>query len=448
MLPLRILAPTIFFSGILGVFRGYFQAHKTMVQTSFSQIIEQIFNAGISVLMAYLLVESVKTQSSTIQASYGAAGGTIGTGAGVLVALLFMLGVYALNKNTIFKKIKRDKTEHVDTYKEIFKMIILVVTPFILSTGIYNVNTFLDQKIYQNISLLVQHKAEVDVSFDLSAMAKATKIANIPIALASAMATALIPGISSDFARDDLNGVRTKVAKSVKVTMFIAIPAAVGIGALCKPCTQLIFPQKASLQISSIMLAILAVTIVLYSLSTLTQAVLQSIGKMNTPIINALIALVIHAVVMIVGMLNLPAEYSLYCYAGTSVLYALLLCILNGASVRKYLKYQQEVDRTFFRPVLCALAMGVVAFFVYYGLYQLLPVNIVCLGLAIGSGCLLYFVLVIRWNAITEEEMKGLPKGTLLIKLAKKMRILRTQTAQPKQSRTPEIGEEDYWLDD
>lgn len=36
VLPLRILAPTIFFSGILGVFRGYFQAHKSMVQTSVS----------------------------------------------------------------------------------------------------------------------------------------------------------------------------------------------------------------------------------------------------------------------------------------------------------------------------------------------------------------------------------------------------------------------------
>ena len=27
---LRILAPTIFFSGFLGVFRGYFQAHRTI----------------------------------------------------------------------------------------------------------------------------------------------------------------------------------------------------------------------------------------------------------------------------------------------------------------------------------------------------------------------------------------------------------------------------------
>ena len=36
---LQVLAPTIFVYGVLGVLRGYFQAHKSMVQTSVSQII-------------------------------------------------------------------------------------------------------------------------------------------------------------------------------------------------------------------------------------------------------------------------------------------------------------------------------------------------------------------------------------------------------------------------
>ena len=36
-----------------------------------------------------------------VKASYGAAGGTIGTGAGVLAALLFMAGMYGLNRKTI-----------------------------------------------------------------------------------------------------------------------------------------------------------------------------------------------------------------------------------------------------------------------------------------------------------------------------------------------------------
>ncbi len=59
ILPLRVLAPTIFLSGILGVFRGYFQAHKTMVQTSVSQILEQLANAGVSIGMAYVMVQAV-----------------------------------------------------------------------------------------------------------------------------------------------------------------------------------------------------------------------------------------------------------------------------------------------------------------------------------------------------------------------------------------------------
>ena len=412
VLPLRILAPTIFFSGILGVFRGYFQAHKSMVQTSVSQILEQIVNAGVSVLMAYLLVRMVKGESETTQASFGAAGGTIGTGAGVVFALLFMMGVYALNKGMIHRQIDRDKTIHEDSRKEIFKMIIMVVTPFILSTAIYNINTFLDQKIYQMISLTIQQKTEAAVSFDLSAMAKATKLANIPIALASAMATALIPGISSDFARGDLEGAKSKVSRSVKVTMFISIPAAVGMGVLSRPCVQVIFHQKASLDISAAMLAVLAVTIMLYGLSTLTQAVLQSIGKMNTPIINALLALIIHAVIMVLGMVYLAPEWGLYCY---------------GISVRKHLKYKQEVDRTFIRPILCSILMGAVAYGTYFGLYQLLPINLVCLAVAIGLACAVYFVLVIRWRAITEEEMKGLPKGTLLIKIAKKTHLLKPE---------------------
>ncbi|MFQ8981051.1 MAG: oligosaccharide flippase family protein [Waltera sp.] len=43
---LRTFAPTIFVYGILGVLRGYFQAHKSMAQTSVSQILEQHRQCG------------------------------------------------------------------------------------------------------------------------------------------------------------------------------------------------------------------------------------------------------------------------------------------------------------------------------------------------------------------------------------------------------------------
>ena len=52
----RVFAPIIFIFGPLGVLRGYFQAHRTMIPTSASQLVEQILNAIVSVGGAYLLV--------------------------------------------------------------------------------------------------------------------------------------------------------------------------------------------------------------------------------------------------------------------------------------------------------------------------------------------------------------------------------------------------------
>lgn len=448
--PLRVLAPTIFFSGILGVLRGYFQAHRTMVQTSMSQIIEQIVNAGVSIGMAYVLVQMVADQDETTRASYGAAGGTIGTGAGVLAGLLFMVAVYALNKKTIHRRIERDTGHQDESYGDIFKMIFFVVTPFILSTGIYNINNFLDNTIYQKVMMNVKQIGEAAVSTDLSAVAKGTKIANIPIAMASAMATALIPGISSDFVQGNLDGVKNKIAKSVKVTMLISIPAAVGIGVLAKPVMMVIFHQPQSLEIASTLLSCMAVTVILYALSTLTQAILQSVGRMKTPIVNASVAVVVHAVVMIMMMVYLDERYCLYYYVFPTVLYAFILCLLNQISVHRFLKYRQEIDKTFLRPFFASIIMGAVAFGVYQGIYYLCRINIISLLVAVAVGCAIYFIMVIRWNAVSEEEMRSMPKGYLLIHIAKKTGIMRSEkkAKKKKKNKKPMESQDDYWLDD
>lgn len=425
VLPLKMLAPTIFFSGILGVLRGYFQAHKTMVQTSVSQIIEQVVNAAVSIGMAYVLVQLAGDEDATKRASYGAAGGTIGTGAGVLFGLLFMAGVYALNKKTIHRRINRDTSHRDESYKDIFKMILMVVTPFILSTGIYNVNNFLDNTIYQQIMIRVRNMEEAAVATDLSAIAKGTKISNIPIAMASAMATALIPGISSDFVKGELRSVRAKISKAVKVTMMISIPCAVGIGVLAKPVMMVIFHQKDSLWISSVLLSCMAVSIIFYALSTLTQAILQSVGKMNAPIINASLSVAVHAGVMIAMMLFLDEKYSQFYYVFATVLYSFLLCLFNQLTLRRCLKYKQEIDKTFLRPIIASAIMGVAAFLVYQGLFYVCHINILALFVAIAAGCGVYFVLVIRWKAVSEEELRSIPKGHIIIKIAKKTGVMK-----------------------
>ena len=420
---LRIFAPTIFFSGLLGVLRGYFQAHKTMVQTSVSQILEQILNAVISILAAYLLKQTVIDKDLTTQAIYGAMGSALGTGAGVLIALAFMWLVYGMNRKMIARRIKRDKSGNILSYSEIFRIIFFLVTPFILSTFIYNFSTSLDETIYRKILKLVK---DVDVSQIATwygiYSGKAVVISNIPIAIASAMSAAMIPSISGKFATGDIKGTRGKVHTAILTTMLIAIPAAVGIGVLAKPVVSFLFPGQTSLDMAAGLLRALSITVVFYSLSTLTNAVLQGIGRVNIPVINAAIALAVQTVVLVPCLWF--TDLNLYSLAIATIVYSLLMCILNGIAVRKSLNYKQDILKIFILPAGASAVMGAAAYGTYTGLFSLTESNVVSLISAVIVGAAVYGVLILKTGVLTEKDIRSMPKGTKLAGLLKKMHLI------------------------
>ena len=80
-----------------------------MMPTSLSQIIEQIFVAVMALVMSSTFIGMNAGKSEEVVSQWGAAGATLGTGAGVTSALLFMLLVYFLNRKRIRKRIKNDK---------------------------------------------------------------------------------------------------------------------------------------------------------------------------------------------------------------------------------------------------------------------------------------------------------------------------------------------------
>lgn len=423
---LRVFAPTIFFSGLLGVLRGYFQAHGTMMHTSISQILEQILNAAVSIGAAYFLMKLAADKSDTTQAIYGASGSALGTGIGVLTALLFMYGMYRLNRGFIRKRMEHDRTQKEESYREIFKVIITIVTPFILSTFIYNCSTAVNMNIYYRIKMDVFGLEESVVAIQYGIFAtQAISVVNIPIAISSAMSSASIPSVASTYAMHQEEETRHKVGQAIRMTMLIAIPATVGLLVLSKPIMQFIYPQKEALDTASGLLCALAVSVVLYSLSTLTNAVLQGIGKVNIPVIHAVIALAAQ-IGLLIGLL-LYTELDVYALACANIAYSFLMCILNQIAVRRYLGYREKIVQTYIKPGLSAIVMGAVAYGIYHGLFYLLKISRICLILAIGAGVVVYFILIIKLGVVGEAELKAVPKGTLLIHLAKKMHLLGTE---------------------
>ena len=419
---LRIFAPTIFFSGLLGVLRGYFQAQRTMVPTSVSQILEQILNACVSVFAAWLFIHLMSGNDTTQKAIRGASGSAIGTGCGVVAALLFMLFIYLRRRKSIMEEIANDQTEHEESYKELFKVILLVVTPFILSTFIYNLSTSLNQTIYSELMMSVKNMSEETVATMYGIFAgKSVVITNIPIAFGSAMAAALIPGVSAAYAKKNMEASRSKVNLAIKVTMLISIPSAVGLFVLAHPIVKLLFPQKASLDIAVAVLRVLAISVVFYGLSTLTNAVLQGIGKVNLPVWHALAALIVQVVVLVV--LLVFTDMNLYALAIANICYSLLMCILNSRAVNKYLEYKENAMQTFARPFFAAACMGVVAYGVYF-VFALMMDERIALIPALLVAVIVYFIFVIKFRAVTEEELRAIPKGTKLVVAAKRLSLL------------------------
>ncbi|MDE5588123.1 MAG: polysaccharide biosynthesis protein [Acetatifactor sp.] len=430
---LRTFAPTIFVYGILGVLRGYFQAHKSMAQTSVSQVLEQIANAAVSVGAAYLLIHSsfetmevpADREGMVLWGNRGAVGSAMGTGAGVLAALLFMLGMYALNRGLIQRRIQRDRHEVTDSYGSILRTITLVVTPFILSTAVYNLSSTVNNALYTRALPALRELDTVDIHSRWGVFSgQPLIISNIPVAFASAMAAAMLPAVAQLTAAKNAAGARDKIGLAVKTTMIISIPCAVGLFVLARPVTCLLFRNtQESEDLATGLLMALAVSVVFYSLSTLNSQILQGLGKLNAPIINAGIALMIQTAVA--SLLLFYTNLDLYSIVIANIVYSGAMCILNQISVRKAVGYQQEITRTFLIPLLASAFMGAIAWAVYELLLMLTKSPRISVIPAIIIGAVFYFALLILFRGVTEEELRGFPKGYLLVRIAKKCRLLK-----------------------
>ena len=430
---LQAFAPTIFIYGILGVLRGYFQAHGSMVQTSVSQILEQIANAIVSVGAAYLLIRGTMgtleipadEAGRVTRATYGAVGSALGAGAGVLTALLFMVGVYMLNRGTIDKRIQNDRHVGTDSYKSIMRTIVMVVTPFILSTAIYNLSATVNNTVYTQIFPSLRELDEVAVFSRWGVFSgQALTISNSPIAFASAMASAVIPSMAQMAAAGDMKGVKEKNTLAMKTIMLISIPCAVGLFVLARPMTGLLFHnvQETEDLVTGLLMA-LSLSVVFYALSTLNSSVLQGLGKVNTPIINAGIALVIQTVAAL--LLLLFTELDLYSMAIAVTLYAGVMCLLNQWAVRRATGYRQEIVKTFLIPTLASGCMGAVAWATYEAFLMMTSSPRISVIIAIPVGACVYFLMLLLLRGISEQELRAFPKGYLLVRLARKCRLMK-----------------------
>ena len=314
----------------------------------------------------------------------------------------------------------------MESYGAISRALFLTIAPIILSSMIYNISTVVDNSIFGNV--MTDLKQGERIASDWGVWGKYHLLFNIPVAIANSLSSSLIPSLSRAVAEKNRKQVLSRVASAIRFAMIISIPSAVGLTVLAYPISNLLFPGVNSAMLTK-MTMVGSVAVVFFSLSTVTNAVLQGINRMRVPIMNSAIALVIH-VGILYGLLY-GMKSGIYGVVYANILFALIVCILNGLSIGRALRYRQEVLKTFLIPTVASGIMGAAA----YGVYQLIfratgtalrgrLGTIVCLMPAILVAVLVYFVLLVKLRGVDEDEMRGMPGGTKLIGAARKLHLM------------------------
>lgn len=416
-LPLKVLAPTVFVVALAGTIRGFFQSRNTMMPTAVSQLAEQIINAIVSIVAAVILVRFAANEFD--KARYGAAGGTIGTLFGALSSLMFLIFLFVIYKPRMKKHLSHDKVGVTVSNEEVLKLIVATIVPVILSQTVYQSIGVVDGFMFGNL-----YKGSDSTALYGIYSSKYRLMVNVPNAISSALASSMIPSLVSLYTLRNFVEFRARLKTSVKFNMIIAFPCAFGISALSGMIMKLLFPTTDTV-ISGRMLMYGSVAVLFYALSTVTNAALQGMDRMRLPVRHAAISLLIHIPLMVI--LLKFTKLGAHALVIGNIIYPLIVCALNWASVARYANYRQEVKTTFIIPLLASSVMWIETFCLSRLMAKVLPVNYVTNALitiiCIVNACLVYFIMLFVLKGVTREELKEFPMGGRMAKFADKLKI-------------------------
>jgi len=431
------LSPTMLFTAVSCTFRGYFQGRSNMVPTSISQVIEQAVNSVLTILFAWLMykygVNYAMAKGITDEAlirleavKFAAAGGTVGTSLGALASALYLIRTFSKNKADILSELVKSVKSRKLLYstKYIVKKIFEYSIPITLgSVAIYSAN-LIDLKFTKS-RLIAGGFSDVEATALYGIFStQYLKVLFIPITLATALATTIVPSISAAAAVNDRILLGRRIAKSMKMILMIAIPSAAGMTVLAKPIVNILFPTSPD---GWDLLMIGAWTLILISVVSIQTAILQGIGKTYIPTIHMVLGLVLKLFINY-NLVSIRAVNIKGAVAGSAACY-LFAFFTNYRSIKKLTGVRLNVKKLFNRPLSVSIIMGVLVLFVYKGFElitgwfvdSVLLQSLICGGIAMVTGVAAYYLLMIAVKGITADDIRNLPGGKRILAFTLKL---------------------------
>ncbi|MDR1620435.1 MAG: polysaccharide biosynthesis protein [Clostridiales bacterium] len=406
-LAFKALAPSLLFVSLLCAYRGYLQGMQHMLGTGVSQIVEQ---AG-KLAIGFTLAAKLAPQGP----AYAVMGALIGISASELMGLAVIFCFYLRRKKMINYQTRRAQAQQKPLLtRTITKRFLRIALPVTIGASIMPLTGIID-------SALIIRMLE-STGFTVEAASKAyallyscvTPIINMPAVLTMALATSLVPAISSYMAKRELNQVRAAARTGMKLALIIGAPCSIGLFVLSKPILRMLFTSltETELTITAGLMQISCVGVVFLSLVQTLTGIIQGLGRARVPVLNLVFGAVLK-VVTLMALVRVPhiniqgaAVSTVVCYAAAGLMDVIYL--INKT------KMKARLWDVFIKPILASVLMGVTVHYVYEGLAGMNFGNVLVTLAALFAGVLVYGVLVILLKMLRPADLAFIPGGKFL----------------------------------
>ena len=145
---------------------------------------------------------------------------------------------------------------------------------------------------------------------------------------------------------------------------------------------------------------------------------------MTTPVKHGAISLGIHLVAVVIMLVGF--KWNIYSLVVGNIVFSLCMCILNGRALKRYANYRQEIRKTFLLPFAAAFTMGIGLFVSYIGISMVLPKKLATIIAILIAACV-YVVCLLKFGALTSDEVVALPKGKMLLRVFQRLHLVRKE---------------------
>lgn len=417
-LPIRSISFALLVVPVMAAMRGYFQGHQNMIPTAVSQVVEQFIRVITILALAYWFV------TNGYSVYYAGAGAVFGAVTGA-VASLFMLLYFWIRfakKETYVQGAIPSGAYKQESAKKIIKQLFALAVPMAAGALVLPLMQIVDTFTVKN---MLDFAGFTNTQHITGVLGRGQPLVQFAAFVAAPLSLALLPAISEANARRDRKTIQNHTDLAMRLTLFIALPAAVGLAVIAEPINIFIYKTNEG----SVTLAVLAFTTIFSTMGVTTAGILQGVGKVSRPARNLFIGVIFKVIfnISLIPFMGITGA------ALASVLAYFIATMLNVLAVRKYTGTQFEVRNYITKPLIAVAAMATVAKLVQWiSVAVLAPLIVqerllygIVVFLAIGFAAAVYGIMLFVSGAIRAQDLEAVPRLRKFTHLLRRMKLLR-----------------------